>query len=272
MSNLLQRSLTGFVFVLAIIGGLIFSKFGFLILFLIILVFSLWEFYNLSHRAIARPQKYFGILIGVMYFIANYAYAGHAVDAKIFSLFIPLVVFVFIFELYRKSKRPFNNIAFTLLGLLYIAVPISMFNYFVFHYTNQIVYNYKILLGFFFLLWANDTGAYLVGVSIGRNKLFERISPKKTWEGFIGGVIVTLGVGYIISRYFTALALDQWLTIALLVAILATLGDLVESMFKRSLNIKDSGKILPGHGGVLDRFDGVFLAAPIIYAYLQFFN
>lgn len=265
-----MRSLTGLIFVIGIISGLVFSKYGFLVLFSTIIVFSLWEFYILSYKAFARPQKYFGILIGVAFFLATYLYAGHAVDSKIYCFFIPLILSIFIFELYRKSKRPFNNIAYTILGLVYIALPITLFNHFVFHYTTQVVYNYHILLGFFILLWANDTGAYLAGVTLGRTRLFERISPKKSWEGFLGGVLLALGAAYYISRYYNELQIDQWLTISILISISATFGDLVESMFKRSISIKDSGKILPGHGGVLDRFDSVLMAAPVIYAYLQF--
>jgi len=270
LKNLAVRSFTGFIFVLGIVSGLIFSKYGFVVLFSVIIIFSLWEFYMLTYKAFARPQKYFGILIGVSFFIATYLYVSQKVDAKIFCFFIPLLISIFIFELYRKSKRPFNNIAYTILGLFYIALPITLFNHFVFYYTTHVVYNYHILLGFFILLWANDTGAYLVGVSIGRTRLFERVSPKKSWEGFIGGIILALLVAYYLSHQFSELQLDQWLTISILISISATFGDLVESMFKRSLSVKDSGNILPGHGGILDRFDSVLMAAPVIYAYLEF--
>lgn len=270
MKNLAIRTLTGFVFVLGIVSGLIFSMYGFLILFSAIIIFSLWEFYLLTHKAFARPQKYFGIIIGVSFFVATFLYYGHQVDSKIYCFFIPLIISIFIFELYRKSKRPFNNIAYTILGLVYIALPISLFNFYVFNYTTHVVYNYHILLGFFILLWANDTGAYLLGVSIGRTRLFERISPKKSWEGLVGGILVSLLVAYFLSKTFTELSIDQWFTISVLISISATFGDLVESMFKRSISVKDSGNIMPGHGGILDRFDSVLLAAPVIYTYLQF--
>jgi phosphatidate cytidylyltransferase len=120
------------------------------------------------------------------------------------------------------------------------------------------------------MLWANDTGAYLVGSKLGRTKLFERHSPKKTWEGLIGGIIITGIAAYIISIYFTELTVDQWIWIGLLISCFGTTGDLIESMFKRSIDVKDSGGILPGHGGLLDRFDGLLLAAPVVYAYLYF--
>ncbi len=117
---------------------------------------------------------------------------------------------------------------------------------------------------------ANDTGAYLVGRKFGKHKLFERISPKKTWEGSFGGAILGLGVGYLNAQLFPDLSLFNWMIVALLVVVFGSLGDLVESMFKRSLGIKDSGKLLPGHGGILDRFDGIFIAAPVVYTYLRF--
>lgn len=118
------------------------------------------------------------------------------------------------------------------------------------------------------MLWTNDTGAYLAGRFFGKHKLFERISPKKTWEGSIGGGILTIGVAFILSVYFTNLDQTNWIVLAILVAVFGGLGDLVESMLKRSLNIKDSGNLLPGHGGILDRFDGLLLSIPFIYSYL----
>ncbi len=131
------------------------------------------------------------------------------------------------------------------------------------------VYNPHLLLGFFFLLWTNDTGAYLVGRSIGKHKLWERISPKKTWEGFFGGLILSIIIGYVISLYYPELNYILWIVMAALVSIFGTMGDLVESVFKRSIDAKDSGSILPGHGGILDRFDGVFLSTPFVLVLLQ---
>ena len=270
MKDLFIRSITGLIFVLAVTGGLIFSKYGFVIVFTFFMIMGMWEFYKLCQKTFSRPQKHFGIIIGVTYFIANYLYVTHSVDIKIFVFLIPLIFALFVFELYRKSKRPFNNIAYTILGIVYIAIPFSLFNYFVFNYTTTVVYDYSVLLGFFILIWINDSGAYLVGVSIGTNRLFERISPKKSWEGFIGGLVFTVAIAYFLSTKMPILSLEDWIVIGLIISVSATFGDLVESMFKRSINIKDSGKILPGHGGILDRFDGVLFAAPIVFMYLTF--
>ncbi len=133
------------------------------------------------------------------------------------------------------------------------------------------VFNGKILLGIFILIWASDSGAYVFGVTMGKNKLFERISPKKTWEGFIGGVVISQVAAFLLSRYFGDLGYLHWGIIAGIVAVFGTLGDLVESMIKRSVKIKDSGKILPGHGGILDRFDSLLFTIPVIFTYLYFF-
>ncbi|GAI59219.1 unnamed protein product, partial [marine sediment metagenome] len=127
----------------------------------------------------------------------------------------------------------------------------------------------QILLGFFILFWVSDTAAYLFGVSFGKHRLFKRISPRKSWEGLLGGAFIALITAYLLSLYFKDLRLPDWIIIAFIVVIIGTFGDLVESMYKRSLGLKDSGRILPGHGGILDRFDGVLLASPIVFTYLQ---
>lgn len=134
-------------------------------------------------------------------------------------------------------------------------------------FTNN--YSFQIILGFFILLWVNDTGAYLAGRFFGKHKLFERISPNKTWEGSIGGTLVTVAGAYILSIFFTNLNLTNWVVLSILVAVFGGLGDLAESMLKRSLGVKDSGKLLPGHGGVLDRIDGLLLSVPFVYSYLH---
>jgi len=268
-----------------------------MILFLFITVIGLWEFYNLSMLSRAKPQIWYGIVLGAILFISNYLFASGYVNYKVFVLLIPLFVFVFIIELYREYKRPFKNIAYTYLGIIYIAIPFSLLNYFVIvsssgkvlktildpinNLTNyflfiepndKIIYSPYILLGFFLMLWANDTGAYVFGVSFGKHKLFPRLSPKKSWEGFIGGALTTFGIAYIISLYFIDLSFVSWIMMALIIVLTATLGDLVESMYKRSIGVKDSGSILPGHGGILDRFDVVLITAPIVFTYLELIN
>jgi len=230
----------------------------------------MYEFYNLALKARIKPQIFLGILIGLSIFIGSYLYVTGLIEGILLSGFIPIIMSVFIFELYRNHRRPFHNIAFTYLGILYIAIPISLFNFIVFSSTSiNITYSYEILLGYFFLIWANDTGAYLFGVSIGKHRMFPRISPKKSWEGFLGGIIFTTIIAWAISHYFHNITFAHWLMIGLISAIAGVFGDLVESMYKRSLEVKDSGKFLPGHGGILDRFDSIYLSAPIVFAYLK---
>ncbi len=253
------------------------------------------EFYNLSNFALANPQKWLGIFTGWLFFTANYFYAIDFIQARYFIVFIPIFVLFFINELYLYHKRPFTSLAYSFIGLIYIAVPFSLLNYFVFrnninisdltdisnyeYLINQNLFNSQkiyytpyLILGFFSLIWLYDTFAYIVGILIGKHRLFERISPKKSWEGAIGGAVITIGLSTLFPYFLPILKWNQWLIFSILIVIFSTYGDLIESLFKRSLNIKDSGKILPGHGGILDRFDSVLIASPIAFIYLQFLN
>jgi phosphatidate cytidylyltransferase len=183
-----------------------------------------------------------------------------------FVLLLTLTVAsVFMQELFKKSTSPFTNIAYTFLGAILIIIPFAFFHGLAY---LQGSFNFHFPMAFLLMLWSNDTGAYLTGLGFGRHKLFERHSPKKTWEGFIGGVLIAAGVGLIISRFYTELPAVEWAIMGVIIGTVGTMGDLVESMFKRSINVKDSGSILPGHGGLLDRFDGLFLAVPVVYTYL----
>jgi phosphatidate cytidylyltransferase len=177
---------------------------------------------------------------------------------------------IFIIKLFENTHNEFSTLAFQVLGLMYITLPLVMLTKMGFF--NTMDYSPGLPMGFFLLLWTSDTGAYLAGRSLGRTKLFERVSPKKTWEGSLGGLLLTLLVAFFLHRIFDDVGLRDWLIIGTLVVIFGTFGDLFESLLKRNLHIKDSGTILPGHGGVLDRFDGLFLAVPAIFFYLLFTN
>ena len=258
---------------MVVISSIVFSPWTFAALFLLIIILGLHEFYSLIEKGGFQPQKWAGIGLGCALFLSFFAFSHSAaagLRSNLFFLF-PVLFSVFVFELYRKKEHPFANIAFTLLGLLYVALPLSLWCYITTDQSLISTYNYHYLLGFFFIMWTADTGAYLAGKFLGKNKLFERISPKKTWEGLAGGILLSLFVAWLISLYFKELELQQWITVAFLTSILGTFGDLVESMFKRSLNIKDSGTLLPGHGGILDRFDGVFISSPFVITYMLFF-
>lgn len=217
-----------------------------------------------------QPLKYLGLTINAVLFLLVFYICSYDKPLAI-SLFVaPFLILVFILELYRNRPNPLANISFTLLGILYVSLPVTLFNKFAFYLSKE--YSYQIVLGFFILLWINDTFAYIFGISFGKHRLFERISPKKSWEGFIGGTIITLLSAFLLNKVFTGLNRIDWIVIGLIIAISGVFGDLVESMFKRAADIKDSGKILPGHGGMLDRFDSVLLSSPLVFAYLMLIN
>jgi phosphatidate cytidylyltransferase len=172
-------------------------------------------------------------------------------------------------KLYKKFERkPFTNIAFTFLGIFYIAVPLALMHIAAFEHGK---YNFEIVFGCLFILWATDTGAYFAGNFFGKRKLFERISPKKSWEGVFGGAALAIAMAFAMAYFFKSLELWQWLSICGIIIVGGVYGDLVESLLKRSIEIKDSGTSLPGHGGFLDRFDGLFISAPFIVAFLEIF-
>lgn len=270
MNPFVKRSISGTLFVTIILGAIILGRYSFFLVFLVLMELTLYEFYRLTLKARTKPQYIYGLVLGALLFLANYFYAVGIIGYYIFLGFIPLTISIFIIELYRNHQKALHNIAFTLLGIVYVAIPFSLINYFTLsHSPLQIGYNTNILIGFFILLWANDSGAYAVGLSIGKNKLFPRISPKKSWEGLIGGLFTTILAAWILSLFFYEVSLFNWIVIGVITASMGIFGDLVESMFKRSVNVKDSGKIIPGHGGMLDRFDSVLLSAPIVFVYLE---
>lgn len=265
MSNFVKRTLTAAVFVAVLLGCTYWGQATFQILFFVITVLGVWEFYKLAEIGDNQPQKIIGTIAGAFLFASTAAVASKMLSASILLINIPVLFIVFIAELYTKAANPFKNIAFTLLGVFYVALPFSLLNY-ITTYTNT--YSYEIIFGFFFILWSNDTGAYLTGSAIGKNKLFPRVSPGKSWEGSAGGAVFSYVVAYIISGWYTSITRIDWMVIATILIVIGTLGDLVESLLKRSINVKDSGTLLPGHGGILDRFDSLILASPFVFAYL----
>jgi phosphatidate cytidylyltransferase len=264
------RAITGFFFVLVMLAAFFFGPYIFLGFFSLLALLSLLEFYKLIKTTQVHPQQISGLLLGLIICAAASSFWLDASFSRYFSaLIIPFSVLIFYAELYRKTEQPFHQIAYTFLGLIYTLLPFIFFMAMAFLQQD---FNFHLPLGFILLLWTNDTFAYLAGRKLGKNKLFERHSPKKTWEGFIGGIIAAVLVGFVISRYFQEVSTLHWIVIALIISIFGTMSDLVESMLKRSINIKDSGSILPGHGGLLDRFDGLLLAAPLVFIYLYLFS
>ena len=273
MNNFIVRTLTGIVFAISIIGSILISHYLFSLLFLVVTIFTMLEFYKLADSGLSiKIQTKLGVFTGSMLFFLSSLSSLGLISTKFLAIIFLLTGLLFIVEMYRNKTTPFLNISMTLAGIFYIALPFSILNFFYtphFDFSNG---NYEVLIGFFLILWVNDSLAYLVGSSIGKHRLFERISPKKSWEGSIGGFAFGLLTAWGISFFFKELDLINWLIIAAIIMIFGTFGDLVESLFKRSLNIKDSGSFLPGHGGLLDRFDAVFLAAPAVFVYLILIN
>lgn len=236
----------------------------------LLLVLGTLEFYRLIAVAGNAPQKVMGLSIGISLCAITYFITCRLLSVESLILLLPLVFLVFIFELYRKQEKPFLNIASTMIGVIYLAVPVSMMIVMAFMPSGEdgITYHGGLLMGCILHIWANDTGAYFVGSRFGKNRLFERISPKKSWEGFFGGLALSLVAAMVNHRLFAELELSEWMVVGVLMSVFGTLGDLVESMLKRSINIKDSGTIFPGHGGILDRFDALLVGIPFVCCYL----
>lgn len=274
-SNLTQRLITGILGSAAIIAGVSVGEWTYFLIFLVITLFTLLEFYTLMGLDGLAPQKAYGTFCGVLIFCLSFLIEGQIpVNGKILTseyylLIFPLLSCIYMIKLYKKFERkPFTNIAFTFLGIFYVAVPFVLLNVVVFEEGR---YNYEIILGSLLILWASDTGAYFAGTRFGKRKLFERISPKKSWEGFLGGALLAMIFAFGCSLYLHSLAVEQWIIVGVLIIVGGTFGDLIESLLKRSIEIKDSGDALPGHGGFLDRFDGLLISAPFITAYLEIF-
>lgn len=282
--GMLLRTVTGFSVVAAIIGCILWGPYSYLGLFSVLIFGTLYEFYNLIN--ISREvqiNKIVHSLGGVLLFVCFFMQASHTsgrLGNNVFVFYMVYLLVLFISRLYTKSEHPMRQLAFTLLGQVYIALPLSLLNSIAFHSVNVPLgnifddYNPILLLALFFFLWINDTGALLVGIGIGCHKLFERVSPKKTWEGVFGGILFNAIFALLFYKAFFWGWLGQdihelarytridWICLGLTVSIFGTYGDLVESFVKRGVGVKDSGKILPGHGGLWDRFDSLILAAP----------
>jgi phosphatidate cytidylyltransferase len=267
-SNLVQRSITALVGGVLVILAAVYSDWTYFLIFAGILGASQMEFYKLSGIDGMLPLKTFGTILGVLIFGLTFMIEKERLSHEYLFLLFPLLSLTFFIKLYRKTdKKPFTGVAFTYLGIFYVAVPFSLLNLAVF--SVDAVYHYEILVGCLLILWASDTGAYFAGTRFGKTKLFERVSPKKSWEGFLGGAFAAIVVAFVLSQYFVVLEDWKWLVIAGIIIIAGTYGDLIESLFKRSIEIKDSGSVLPGHGGFMDRFDGLLLSAPFITAFLK---
>ena len=276
MKNFIVRTITGIIFVAAIVASFLRPE-AMVLLFSIVTGLTIWEFTGLvNERENVNVNRFISTVAGVYFFFAMTYFCsdlyGGAAKSVVFIPYLVTILYLLIAELYLKHPDPIQDWAYTMLSQMYIALPFSMLNVLAFTATNNgvVTFNTLLPLSIFVFLWVNDSGAYCVGSLLGRHKLFPRISPGKSWEGSVGGAVFVLAAAYAISYFLDdrMLTLPQWLGLGLVVVVFGTWGDLIESLFKRTLGVKDSGTILPGHGGMLDRFDSSLLAIPAAVVYL----
>lgn len=279
MNNLIIRTITGIVYVVVMVLGMMRPD-TIILLFALITGLTMWEYTGLVNDIDGvRVNRFISTIAGVYLVVAVALWRIGMVDFRIFLPYILTIVYMFVEELYLKQKNPINDWAYTMLGQMYVALPFSLIFFLAFQIDamNNASFEMLVPLCLFVFLWANDTGAYCTGSLLGRHKLFPRISPGKTWEGSAGGAVLVLIVAGIVGYFANKdmnnphlLSITEWMGLGLVVVVFGTWGDLVESLFKRTLGIKDSGNILPGHGGMLDRFDSSLLAIPAAVMYLYF--
>lgn len=275
LKNMMVRAVTGTIFVAAVVVCFLRPQ-AMMFLFTLVTALTVWEFTGLVNNVDGvRVNRFITTVAGAYLFLAFAGVCSGLTPSAVFIPYLLTIVYLFISELYTKAPNPIANWAYTMLSQLYVALPFSMINVVAFRSNGDaVMYDYMLPLSIFIFLWTNDTGAYLSGSMFGRHKLFPRVSPGKSWEGSIGGGILVLVVAAVIGHVANGqdgghlLSVPAWMGLGLVVVFFGTWGDLVESLFKRTLGIKDSGKILPGHGGMLDRFDSSLMAFPAAVIYL----
>ena len=277
MKNFIIRTITAVFFVAAIVTCFLNPR-AMVFLFALVTGMTIWEFTGLvnEHQPSTTVNRMISTVAGVYFFLAMAGYNSWLTPATVFIPYLVSIIYLMIAELYLKQENPINDWAYTMFSQMYIALPFSLLNVLAFRSTGiDIQYTYLVPLSVFVFLWINDTGAYICGSLLGKHKLFPRISPGKSWEGSIGGGLLVMAVAvlvwYLTEKYDVndiQLNAFEWAGLGLVIVIFGTWGDLTESLFKRTLGIKDSGHILPGHGGMLDRFDSSLMAIPAAVVYL----
>lgn len=272
MKNFIQRAITGIIFVAVLIGCIISGPFSFGILFCIISAMATYEFCTLvNYQEEVDINRNICTLGSVFLFFCFFYYGINPAETGIFIPYLALIIYLLVSELYLKKKNPINNWAYSMMSQLYVGLPFALLNVLAFQNNLEISvsqYVFILPLSIFIFNWVNDTGAYCTGMLFGKHRLFERISPKKSWEGSIGGGVFSIIAAFALAHFFPIMPTATWIGMALTVVVFGTWGDLTESLMKRHLGIKDSGNILPGHGGMLDRFDSTLMAVPAAVVYL----
>lgn len=277
MKNFIIRAITGLTFAAVLIGSILYSPYSLIMLFSIVAALTIWEFGTIvNNHAGASMNRMISAVAGFYLVFAVGWYQLGLISGREFTPYLLTLIYLLVSELYRQEPNPLKNWTYAFASQMYIALPFALLSVLGLHYdsfANKMQYDFIFPLSVFIFLWMSDTGAYLVGSLLSRYfpaKLFPRISPKKSWVGSIGGGLLCLAAAWGIYAYEPKyLELWQWMGLALTVCVFGTWGDLVESLLKRQVGIKDSGNILPGHGGLLDRFDSSLLAIPAAVAYLM---
>lgn len=274
--NLLTRTITGIILVAVMLAAMLLGRLTFAILLFCLTAGCMWEMYSLAAKTGARPQRIAGTAIGLLavgvnlslveLVVNNIAYIKYLGIAVV--LIILLTVLVFAMEIWRRKGNPIQNTGATFMAVAYVALPMSLIALFPLVGNKMLFpWNAMIVPAFFIIVWANDVFAYLFGITLGKHRLCERLSPKKSWEGFFGGLVGAVAIGAAVGKYLVQGDVWLWMGLGLLIGLTSVLGDLLESHFKRSIDVKDSSCALPGHGGLLDRFDAIFVAAPFVFIF-----
>jgi phosphatidate cytidylyltransferase len=267
MKNLISRTLSAVVFCYVVVYSFMHGPELTAGIFLVFAAIGLWEFFNLSDKSIGVPTyRWIGMATGIVFYVLLARIAILQTDARELIYLLPLPLIGLVHWLLSKKQTDLSGITATWFGVVYVILP---FISILFLGYAEGEFDYRLPLGVILLTWVNDTCAYLVGSVIGKNKIIERLSPGKTWEGLIGAVILTLAAAWIIETYMFGQIESSWYVIAVLASAFSTIGDLFESRLKRMAKVKDSGRIMPGHGGALDRFDGVMFVMPVVYLYMM---
>lgn len=267
MNNLVARILTAIVGVGILLTAILYSQWSYMVIFLLISLLTTYEFYQLGQKAGRNPFRTWGLISSALLFGLAFLYVTNAFEVTYLLFFLAFLSSIVGLSIFRKNKEHLiSSMSFSVLGVAYIGLPFAMLNFLAFPDGS---YHFDLVIGLLFCQWANDTGGYFAGKAFGKHKLYESVSPNKTIEGSVGGIILSSAVAVGLFYIFADLTLMQWLGLALIVSIFGSIGDLAESQIKRNLAIKDSGSILPGHGGFLDRFDGLLLALPFATLYIH---
>lgn len=271
-SNLAQRTITGLIGAAVMLFAIVYSFNSLYVLAFLLQTLTVWECYQLFNKGNHQPFAITGTLLSILFFA--YLWTHSSFKGSNFPAYLIAGGFgiVWLQSLFSHRTNPIESMVYTVIPWIYITIPFALLLEIPYLSTTSILktYRFEIIISVFFLIWANDIGAYFVGKSIGKHKLFERISPKKTWEGSIGGLLSAIIIGFLLYSYWGLFSFSEWIGLTIITVVFGSLGDLVESQLKRVIGVKDSGTLLPGHGGFLDRFDAFLFALPFVYIYLQF--